>query len=423
MRKVHIALLMMVKNEHKRIHVTLNSVKGFVDSLVIFDTGSTDDTINILKEFSAQNKIPLRLKEGEFVNFSTSRNISLEFADTFKDIDYILLLDCNDELRGGAELRKFADMEMSIEKSSAYLISQEWWSGVYDKYFNIRFAKVRRGWRYRGSVHEWLKNTLTDEGEKGDLKRLPDSIVLFQDRTQDDDKTGKRFERDKSLLLVDYKKNKKDPRTLFYLAQTCSCLNQKDEALYYYKLRTKLEGFQEEKFHAYLRCGDMSKDIGQAWEHVMSWYIKALEHSKRAEPLVKISNYYKDKKDWLMSFTFSDFACRLTYPDHCILFVDKRVYEWERWHLLGIVGYYCDRFEEGKAACCSAIAAGHAKEVEQKNLQFYYDKEKEIRKNSQPLLTKKQFMDMKLKEIEKTYPNLTKKQTYNRANKEWKLLR
>ena len=46
---VHIAVLMMVKNETKRLNVSLNSIKDFADSLVIFDTGSTDDTIELIE--------------------------------------------------------------------------------------------------------------------------------------------------------------------------------------------------------------------------------------------------------------------------------------------------------------------------------------------------------------------------------------
>ena len=91
----HIAVLMMVKNETKRLRVSLDSVRGFADSLVVFDTGSTDDTIAILETFAAESGIPLRLKQGEFVDFSTSRNVSLDFADEFPEIEYLLLLDCN----------------------------------------------------------------------------------------------------------------------------------------------------------------------------------------------------------------------------------------------------------------------------------------------------------------------------------------
>ena len=108
----HIAVLIMVKNESKRIRVTLDSIKDIVDSLVVYDTGSEDDTIDIIKGFCEESGIPLRLKEGEFVDYSASRNVSLEFADSFEDIDYILLMDTNDEVRNGQSLRKFVETKI-----------------------------------------------------------------------------------------------------------------------------------------------------------------------------------------------------------------------------------------------------------------------------------------------------------------------
>ena len=93
-----IGVLMMVKNEKLRISVTLESIKNFADCLIIYDTGSSDNTIEICENFSKQNNIPLYLKQGEFVNFEVSRNISHDFADTVEFIDYLLLLDTNDEL-------------------------------------------------------------------------------------------------------------------------------------------------------------------------------------------------------------------------------------------------------------------------------------------------------------------------------------
>ena len=145
----HISLLIMMKDEEARLHITLESCIGYVDSIVAYDTGSTDNTIKILKDFSDKNKIPLRLKEGIFVNFSVSRNISLDFADSFDDIDYILLLDVNDELRGGENLIEFCKKEIN-SANNAYLICQHWWSGRYDKYFNTRLVKARKQWRYNG---------------------------------------------------------------------------------------------------------------------------------------------------------------------------------------------------------------------------------------------------------------------------------
>jgi glycosyltransferase involved in cell wall biosynthesis len=431
---VHIAVLMMVKNEKKRLHVSLDSVVGFADSLVIFDTGSTDNTIEICQEFSAKHNIPLRLKEGSFVNFSVSRNESLDFADSFPDIDYLLLLDTNDELRNGKILRKCAE-EYMTNKSTGFLLSQEWFSGSYDKYFNVRFIKAHQKWRYVGAVHEYIK-TFDEENDKHPIVKLPDTIVLYQDRTQDDDKSGKRFTRDKELLYEDYKKDPNEPRTVFYLAQTCSCLNQVDEALFYYKIRSTLDGFHEEKFHAYLRSGELSQKLGHDWYDSLVWYMKAFEHSQRVEPMLFIAIYYINIKMWILAYTYLKLACNLPYPTEAILFVNKNDYDYKRWHLMGIVAYYVGQYVDGKNACLIAIdyckksddkRSNH--ELDEKNLVFYLEKEKEMTTpraapGPTPISieanTRKQFVEQKVLEIQKTNPGLTPKQVFTRANMLWK---
>lgn len=367
----HIACLMMLKNEQKRLPVTLKSLIGQINSLVIYDTGSTDNTIDILEAFSKEHNIPLRLKRGEFVNFCESRNVSLDFADSFEDIDFLLLLDCNDELKGGEKLREIATEEWH-KPTTGFLVCQQWWSGQHDKYYNMRFVRARGGWRYFGAVHEYMKDTNSPtDGPSVPVYKLPDEIYLYQDRTQDDDKTGKRFARDKVLLYNDYLKDRTEPRTLFYLAQTCSCLGQHEEAYYYYKLRGEVEGFGEEKFHAFLRCGKLSETLGHPWEVAMSWYLKALNHSDRAEPYVMIGKHYIDKKKWLPAYTFLVTACRLNYPYDAILFVDKRAYDYTRWHLLGIASYYAGILPEGREACKLAIKTDINKDVDERNLKFY----------------------------------------------------
>lgn len=424
--KTNIALLMMVKNEHKRIKVSLNSVIGHVDCMIIFDTGSEDDTVNIFQEFCKEHQINLYLIQGEFVNFSVSRNISLEYADTIDNVNYLLLLDCNDELRGGEYLREFAE-ENKDDESTGFLICQEWWSRQYDKYYNMRFVKAREGWRYRGRVHEWMKNTkYPSDDEAPPIKRIPDKTVLYQDRTADDNKSGKRFNRDKILLLEDHKEDPTEPRTAFYLAQTCACLNENEEAYYYYKIRTTLEGFQEEKFHAFLRCGELSEKMKHPWTDSMGWYIKAFEHSERVEPLIKIAEHYQHIRKWVLSFTFVDLACKLKYPEQSILFVDKHAYDYKRWHIMGIVAFYLEEFKKGKEACQKAIDCGINEELDKNNMKFYLEKEKELEeqfKKNTTTLSKNEFINLHIPKIKNDFSNLTQKQLYSKVNKLWKKYR
>lgn len=366
---VHISVLLMVKNEKKRLRVSLESVKTIANSIIIYDTGSTDNTIEIAKTFCEEYKIPLRLKEGTFVNFEVSRNVALEFADTFHDIDFILMLDTNDELKGVNELRQLCNDEI-IDECSAYMLKQEWHkSGTFNSYYNVRLIKPRKGWFYKGVVHEYIMNTKNFDIK---VKRVDDKgITIYQDRDQDDDKSSKRYSRDKELLLDEYKKNPMEPRTIFYLAQTYECLNDLENALYYYKIRATLGGFMEEVFHSYLRSGNIAVDLKFSNYDAIVFYLKAYDILQRAEPLIKIADIYIKSKKWKIAHSFLSLACELDYPKDSVLFIDGTIYNYTRWHLMGIVGYYADKMVDGKRGCLKALEYNPNSKTDKSNLNFY----------------------------------------------------
>jgi len=414
--KIHLALLLMCKNETKRIGVTLDSVIGYVNSFIVYDTGSTDDTISIIEEYSKKHNIPLRLKQGEFVDFATSRNVALEFADTFEDVDYLLLMDVNDELKGGDALLKYIK-EHYESPTTGFLLCQEWWSGKFDKYFNQRLIKARKGWRYFGRVHEWLKDTSYESDALAPVKLIaPDNIKLYQDRTKDDDKSAKRFFKDREMLLKDHIDNPEDPRTMFYLAQTYSCTNQLEECLYYNKLRTKYDGFMEEKFHAYLRAGEAMFNLQHDWYDVMAYFLKAYDVIKRAEPLINIADYYKQKEKWDLSYSFIKMACDLEYPTKCYLFVDKLAYDYKRWHLMSIIAWQVKEYQIGYDACKLANQNDKCKEVDKNNLKIYETKLSERSQN----MTRKEFTELMEKKLLAENPKLTPKKLHSQITKLWK---
>jgi glycosyltransferase involved in cell wall biosynthesis len=413
-----LAAVMMVKNEHTRIHVTLNSLVSptkTVNGLIVYDTGSTDNTLQIIQEFCEKHKLNLNIITGEFVNFSISRNVLLDHADTLP-YDYLLLLDCNDELRNGQMLRQLIK-DYQHKENNAFMLCQQWWSGVYDKYYNIRLIKNKSGWRYKGSVHEWLQDTNSPtETPIYPVIRVTDEVCLYQDRTNDDDKSKKRFSRDKVLLLEDYKNNPQDTRTVFYLAQTCCCLEQFEEALQYSSIRAGMEGFQEEKLLSMIRCGDCALILHRPWQESMIWYLKAYEHSERAEPLVKIADYYRHINNWRMAFLFIKEACRLKYPEEALLFVDKGMYDYFRWHLMGIIAYYVGEFETGQVACQKAIDCKNVHyEQDVKNMQFYLSRIKNA-----PQMDEHSFIEKKIEELKKANPGMSKTKLKLKAKLEWK---
>lgn len=381
---VSIGLVMIIKNEEKRITVTFDTVKDIVDAFIIFDTGSTDNTVDIVKNYCVQNKINLYMISGQFVDFSVSRNHVLDYADTI-DVHYILMLDCNDELQHGENLRKWAILGHK-ESVNGFLMTQHWFSGTDTKYFNVRCVKNRQGWRYKGRVHEYIDR----EGEKNCLQI--DDIIIYQDRTKDDDKSLKRFSRDKILLLEDYRQNPTEPRTLFYLAQTCQCLQQYDEALYYSKLRTELAGFEEEVFQSYMRCGDCLINMNADWSDILPWYIKAFAHTSRAEPLVRIGQYYILQQKWETAFMFLRQACELSYPK-AILFVNADSYNYLRWHLLAVCASHIGQMDIGQFACEKALETGINKAVNLEIASFYKKIDLKKYTDPKPKISKQDFIN------------------------------
>ncbi len=361
-----LALAMMVKNESKRIAVTLDTALTYVDSVVILDTGSDDDTIAIIEGLCEKAGKPLHIARTQFIDFEVTRNELLQFAD--EKADWLLLMDCNDELRGGSQLREFVERQKDPTETAFYL-QQEWWSGKRLNYFNIRLLRTGAGWRYRGVVHEFLK---CPDSAKAVSVKVP-GVVLYQDRTLDDDKSSKRHHRDIGLLLGAYKKDRTDPRTVFYLAQSYECVSDHSAAYKHYAERVDLGGFEEERFAAMLRCGNLALTLEKPWDTAFMWFWKAWRHSHRAEPLVKLAEHYI-KEDWESAYAFITLACRLDLPRGTLLFVDNNAYEYQRWHLLGWIAYYVGEYADGLRGCQKALEARPDSEVDRKNIKFHEDK-------------------------------------------------
>ena len=369
----HLSVCMMVKDEEFGILISLNSVKTIVNSIVVLDTGSVDNTIGIVREWCIKNRKPFYLKTSPFLDFSTSRNILLDFADTaVPDCDYQLLLDAQDVLCGIDAFSNLLHTFRYKQDINAFMIRQCWIStNGRNEYYNVRLIRPRCGWRYKYPVHELIENT---NGKRSIINIYNPNIIIQQDRTRSGATSEKRYIRDKTLLLQAYQNNPKDGRTVFYLAQTFLCLQDIQHAYIYFMLRPSLGGFYEEIFHAYLRAGECAERLNKSCIYL---YMKAFccFNMNRAEPLVNIATYYQKRKHWKLAYTFAKFACTLEYPETHLLFVNTKIYSYTRWHIMGVVSYYCgteDSYsKDGLVGAQKALQAGYNKEIDAKNITFY----------------------------------------------------
>lgn len=160
-----ISSCLIAKNEKDNIRRCLESIKEFSDEIIIVDTGSTDNTIEIAKEYGC--KIYYHPWNNDF---SEARNMSLRKATQ----DWIFVIDCDEEVETESVnlIKELSKTKENIE-GFGVLISNLI-NGI-ESYasLHLRFFRNRDVYEYEGIIHEQLGDS---------LKRYdPNSYILKSD--------------------------------------------------------------------------------------------------------------------------------------------------------------------------------------------------------------------------------------------------
>ncbi len=151
-----ICLNMIVKNEAKNLPRLFASLKGIVTYYVISDTGSTDNTINLIKELGKKYNIPGTIIENEWVDFAYNRNIALNKAYELVDLGVIqakwfLIIDADEEL-----INKNKSTKIRLDSHISYKIHKLYKEISYSTIALISLEQSR--WHWKGSIHNFLVN-------------------------------------------------------------------------------------------------------------------------------------------------------------------------------------------------------------------------------------------------------------------------
>lgn len=344
-----LVVILMVKNEAISMQMTLEPyLKAGMDSFLILDTGSTDNTIAITKELFEQHKVKNGyIEEQPFVDFATSRNYAIACAEKrFPEADFFLMIDAEWYLHNVKGLLRFCE-EQKKGQSKAFSVRM---INPGMDFCQARLFRARCNVRFVGAVHEVLN-------EYSRVCAPSDTYFEYRTTEQGREKTRIRWLRDRDLLLKEYAKDPDAPRTTFYLAQTYDCLDDVENACIYYKLRTALEGWDEENFITRYRLGQVYERRGM-WDLALRYYLEAFTlRPTRAEPLVRIASYYLWKKNYTVSFLFAQPAAAIKYPKTDVLFIEKDLYDFTRFDVLGQSAWYVGEFALGEAAVRKALEA------------------------------------------------------------------
>lgn len=362
-----IAVVIMVKDEVDVIIPTLQPlINGGIDSILVYDTGSTDGTQQVAHTYFEQHGlIHAHIIEEPFIDFATSRNRSLDLAEElFPNIPFFLMLDAEWYTYNVGELIEFC-------KTNEHYIAPGTQGGCYairlvtlqDNIDNYTPRLIRRGKnaRYAGVVHESIQQRSSGQ--------LPKTVYFeYAPKETGREKSKQRCARDLQLLKKSLANDPTNLRTMFYLGQTCQFLDDWDQAIYYYKKRAGLGEISEERYLALYRiacaiehiiytCTQNNDYCKYQWEDALHYYLQAhamLPH--RAEPLIRIAAYYLRNNQHPVAYLFAHRAVLLPYPQNDTLFVEKYAYDYLRYDILGQCALYTGEFEEGKNAVLKALA-------------------------------------------------------------------
>ena len=91
------------------------------------------------------------------------------------------------------------------------------------------------------------------------------------------------------------KKDPKNSRTVYYLAQSYMCANEFARALKYYRMRSKMAGMKEEVFWSLFSVGFLEHELKKPFAAIVESYSAAfIWDSTRLEPLYNLALYLKE---------------------------------------------------------------------------------------------------------------------------------
>lgn len=346
--KPTLCFITMCKNEEHCIVETLNSVYKYIDYWIVCDTGSTDKTCEIVKDFFNEKNIPGELFIDEWKGFD--KNKTLMFERAYKKTDYVLHLDADDFLVGNFNkdllINNKADIyNFNYKRSSAIFKA----SSLYNN--NLK-------WMYLGVAHNIIICT-------NNTTSLTNSDIFVSDELYvDNNERGSRKFDPKKYLNDALKLTQQffdtlyeDPynlnnRSIFYTAQSYFDFKDFKEAYKWYNLYTKLKNsWIEEEFESNCRMGKCLIQLNEEKSKIIDQFEKAIKIlPDRAEPYYILGKYLNDNSDHEKSYFYLSEALKKNFEDvnkKYLLFINKLNYGKYIKDELAVACYWTNRGVEG----------------------------------------------------------------------------
>ena len=334
-----IGLTMIVKNESRVIERCLKSVVTLIDYVMVCDTGSTDATREIVREFLDAHGIPGKVIDEPWQNFAHNRSVALATLRDVADIDYGFTIDADETL----VIDESFDAASIKAGLTADLYELEVWSGS-SRYGRPALFSNRKPFVYRAVLHEYLEAPAgaTRGGQVDGLH-----VLVSHDGARS--ANPNKFADDARLLEAELARET-DPflrsRYTFYLAQSLRDSGQLGPARAAYLQRAEMGYWQEEVYVALLRAAQLAENLRLPTDEIIAGFLRAYELiPTRGEALHGAAAVCRQTKRYQLGYLLARAGLSIERPASG-LFLDQTVYDYRMLDEFQINAYWAGHFQE-----------------------------------------------------------------------------
>jgi len=275
-----ICLNMIVKNESHIIIKTLENLTRYVefDAYYISDTGSTDNTMELIREFFEIKNIPGHIEQVEWRDFGFNRTLALQMA--FNKTDYLFIFDADDTIHGDFKLPR-------VLTHDAYQLKL----GESFVYMRTLIVNNRKRWRYVGVLHEYI--TCVDKEDSSFA--IQGNYYIESGRVGSRSQDPNKYVKDADVLERGYREElaaaEKDgssggdralaERYAFYCGQSWMDAGPAyiDKAIEWYLRVLSQNNWSQEKYYSALCLGNLYDKKGDKYRS-MKYYCATMEYDE-----------------------------------------------------------------------------------------------------------------------------------------------
>jgi len=355
---------MIVKNEAHVIEKTLDMLVKHINFSywVISDTGSSDNTKEIIINFFKKKDILGELVEHKWVDFGYNRTKALESA--YNKTDYIFIFDADDWIHGNLILPSLtADMYL-LKFGSSFV------------YKRPLLVNNKLKWKFVGVLHEYIASE-----EKKTEQDINGDYYIESGKSGSRSQDPNKYTKDAKILENAYET---EPdyglrcRYAFYCAQSYMDANDLEKSIIWYKKVLDGHNWNQEKYYACLMASKQSFTLKRT-EDAISFLTKATEFdNQRIEHVARLLEYYHNNGSHLLVNLIYEKYKNYEHDSTKLnnkLFLSASDYEYKLEHYNSISAFYVNNFVSGYESCKKIINSKNAPrnllETAMSNVHFY----------------------------------------------------